>query len=418
MFGKGFTRLWSASAISGLGDGSRIAALAVFAATLSDDPLQVALVLIAARVPWVFVGPLTGILVDRVDRWRALWICDVLRVAVTGGFVALILAGQESIALLIAVSFVLSSIATFAENLSQAVVPDVTGSGSLDSANSRLMTGQVVMTEFLGAPIGTALFVVGRALPFALDTVTFAIAAVLVFSIRMPRRAVVVQKAPLTFGTIRAEFAEGLRWLLQHRAMRTMCVLVGLVNFSIVSVLAIAALYALDVLHISAGTYGLLLVVIAVGGLLGMLLAPMISKALGRGRALQLGFALCPLPFLVGGLTSNAFIAAGALAFVGASISIGNVITASVRQTLVPEGLFGRVNGVYRLVINGLSPLGGLVGGALAAQFGLRAPFFFAAGLVLLAALAAVRLLPNGALQPPPTAAVGPDEHLDPVAQA
>lgn len=195
-FAYGYGRLWAATAASGFGDGTRTAALAVYAATLTHDPFAVALVAMAGKLPWTCVGPFAGALVDRLDRWRTLWICDVARVLVTGALVLLILTDRAGITALAVVSFLLTSITTLAENLSQAVVPDVAGGGSLDSANSRLMGGQLVSSEFLGAPLGTALFAFGRPVPFAVDTLSFAVSAVLVFSIRLsgarpapPRRA-------------------------------------------------------------------------------------------------------------------------------------------------------------------------------------------------------------------------------------
>ncbi|MFI9764426.1 MFS transporter [Streptomyces sp. NPDC051963] len=397
-FGRGFWRLWTATAASGLGDGTRIAALAVYAAVLTEDPLQVALVGVAGKLPWTLVGPFAGVLVDRLDRWRTLWICDVARALVMGTLVLLIVTGQVGIGALALVSFLLTSIATLADNLSQAVVGDVVGTGSLESANSRLIGGQLIASEFLGAPLGTALFVAGRPLPFALDTVTFALSALLVCSVRMPRaRPAEAPATPMSARTVLAETAEGVRWLWRHRLLRTVCVLTALMNFCVVAVMSIAVLFALHTLDISEREYGLLLGVLAVGGLAGLLLAPVAVRSLGRGRTLRLSFALCPVPFFVAGTTSHAILAAATLTCVGVSVSLTTVVTTSLRQELVPARLFGRVNGGYRLVVNGLSPVGGLVGGGLAGAFGLRAPFFLAAALTA-AATGAALLLPRAAL--------------------
>jgi MFS family permease len=398
-FAYGYGRLWAATAASGFGDGTRTAALAVYAATLTHDPFAVALVAMAGKLPWTCVGPFAGALVDRLDRWRTLWICDVARVLVTGALVLLILTDQAGITVLAVISFLLTSITTLAENLSQAVVPDVAGGGSLDSANSRLMGGQLVSSEFLGAPLGTALFALGQPVPFAVDTLSFAVSAVLVFSIRPPgARPAPIAAGRLTARAVVSETADGIRWLWRHRVLRTVCVLVGALNFAVVAVLSIAVLYALNVLHISQRAYGLLLAVLAVGGLAGVLLAPLVTRAIGRARTLQLAFALCPLPFLIAGLTSLPLLAAGALAFVGAAISLATVVTTSLRQSLVPGELFGRVNGGYRFVVNGVSPLGGVAGGALAEAAGLRAPFLFAAALLVAATVTALLRLSPAAL--------------------
>ena len=174
------------------------------------------------------MGPFAGALVDRLDRWRTLWNCDVARVLVTGALVLLILTDRAGITVLAVISFLLTSITTLAENLPQAIVPDVAGGGSLDSANSRLMGGQLVSGEFLGAPLGTAPFALGQPVPFAVDTLSFAVFAALVFSIRLSG----ARPSPTAAGrpTARAvvtETADGIRRLWRHRVLRTVCVLVG-----------------------------------------------------------------------------------------------------------------------------------------------------------------------------------------------
>ncbi|MFI9778724.1 hypothetical protein ACIHCV_29095 [Streptomyces sp. NPDC051956] len=132
----------------------------------------------AGKLPWTCVGPFAGALVDRLDRWRSLWNCDVARVLVTGALVLLILTDRAGITVLAVISFLLTSITTLAENLPQAIVPDLAGGGSLDSANSRLMGGQLVSSEFLGAPLGTAPFALSQPVPFAVDTLSFAVFAI------------------------------------------------------------------------------------------------------------------------------------------------------------------------------------------------------------------------------------------------
>lgn len=390
-FGKGFWRLWTATTVSGLGDGVRLIALSVFAATLTSDPFQVSLVTVAGQLPWVLVGPFSGALIDLVDRWRMLWVCDAARSAVLGCFVVAILTDRVGIGVLVATAFLLSSIETMADNLSQAVVPDVAGSRSLDSANSKLLTGRMVTMELLGAPIGTALFVVAHLLPFGLATFSFAVSTVLIFGARP--EAAAAPGVPLTLRGLGSQTAEGISWLWRHRVLRTLCLMVGALNSAVLAVLGIAVLYALHILHVSETVYGLLLLVIAGGGLLGLLGAEYLIVALGRSRALQLALGVCPFAFIVCGLASDPLVAAVAFAFVGASVALVNVITTTLRQVLIPPDRFGRVNGAYRLVVNGLSPLGGLCGGLLADRLGLRAPFVAAAVLLVVCAVASLFLL-------------------------
>lgn len=398
-FGPDFRYLWTATVISGVGDGMRTTAFALFAATLTTNALLVSFVTVAGQLPAICVGPVSGVLADRLDRRRMLWVCDAARALALGGFVALISAGDTNITLLACVAFFMGAAETTAYNLSQAIVPDLVGSSALSAANTRLQGGQFVTSQFLGLPLGGVLFAVSIAIPFSVDSVSFALSGALIFCITSSSH-VPAGSPPLTFRLVASQTAEGVRWLAGQRVLRATCLLIGLSNLAVLGVLAIAVLYALEILHVSGIGYGLLLAVIAIGGLLGLLAAPRISARLGTGRALQLAFALCPLSFLAGGLTSNAVVAAVAFMFVGASVSIGNVVTTTLRQVLIPRLMFGRVNGAYRLVIGGMAPLGGLLGGVAAHVLGLRAPFFIGAGLLLAATVASFGLLSNHVVGP------------------
>lgn len=394
-FGAGFWRLWTATSISGLGDGVRIFALSVYAATVSSDPVEVSMVAVAGQLPWVLVGPFSGTLIDHLDRWRMLWICDVARAVVLAGFVSAIVGDRVTITVLAVTAFLLSSIETMADNLSQAVVPDVAGSHSLDSANSKLLTGRLVTMEFLGAPVGTALFATAHLLPFGLATVCFALSALLIFGVRPASGRATADEGRVTLRLLGSQTGEAVVWLWRHPLLRTVCVMAGLLNFAVLAVMGVAVLYALHVLHVSETVYGLLLLVIAVGGLAGLTLAPKLIAGLGRGRVLQLSLGICPFVFVLGGITSQPLIAAVVFAFAGISVALVNVVTTTLRQALIPPDRFGRINGAYRLVINGLSPLGGLAGGLTADRFGLRAPFFLAAVVLAGVTCAALPLLSN-----------------------
>ena len=415
-FAPGFLRLFSASALSGLGDGCRIAALAVFATTLTESPVLIALVTVAARVPWVVVGPFAGALADALSPWRTMWLCMAGRAAVVAVFALLAATGNVGIWLLIAVSFVVSSIDTLADNLAQAVVPQVAGGAGLDAANSRIMGAQLITTDFLGTPFGPMLFAVTAAAPFGADALLSATAAVLIWTIRPGDRT---HHGPdgharpgISFSTLGRGAMDGMRWLWRATPLRTVAIAVCLVNYANLTVLSIAVLYTVHVLHVSASVYGLLLLVIGVGGLAGLVLVPRCVAWLGRPGTLLLSISLCPGAFVVGGLTSHVAVAAGALSFVGLATSMATVLTLSLRQDTIPTAQFGRVNAAYRLIVNGISPVGGLLGGVVAGFAGLRAPFFVSAAVTAVAAGAAVRLVISGRLAAPA------DEGAEPVQSA
>ncbi|NOK57872.1 MAG: MFS transporter [Chloroflexi bacterium AL-W] len=156
---------------------------------------------------------------------------------------------------------------------------------------------------------------------------------------------------------------------------------------------AILVLFAQDVLGLNEAGFGLLTGAMAVGGVLGSFVVVQITQRLGSKYALfgsLLGMALAPLAIA---LTRNAILVGTMYVLIGFAAVIWNVITISLRQSVVPEELFGRVNSVYRLLGLGGTAVGALIGGLLAQLFGLTAPFWAAAGVTALLALGILRLI-------------------------
>lgn len=383
-FGRPFWLLWGSSIGSALGDGVRAAALPLLAATLTRDPVLIAAVTTASRLPWLLLSPLAGALTDRVDRRRLLWFFAALQAAVMGAFTLLVGAGLATIGVLVVAAFLLACAEIVSANAFGALVPDVAARERLTAANSWLQGGSLVASDFAGVALGAALFAVASALPFAVDAVTFALAAVLVA--RLGPVGHLPDRGPPSVRLIGRDIVAGVVWLARHRLLRALCLLIALTNVAEVGVLSIAVLYALEVLGVAPATYGLLMLVIAVGGLVGLVSTPALAGRLGLGRTLQLAFLLYPWPFLVAAYTTRAWVAAGAFFFVGVSVGLSNVASASVRQMVIPRHLYGRVGSSYRWVAVGLGPVGGVAAGFLADAYGLHAPFL-AGGVVLGGAL-------------------------------
>jgi predicted MFS family arabinose efflux permease len=222
------------------------------------------------------------------------------------------------------------------------------------------------------------LFAVTAALPFGLDAASFVLSAVLLA--RLPRNRPAARRR----SSVSSEMGEGLRWLGSHRLLRTLAVMLGMNTFCFQLGFATLVLYATQTLRLSDRAYGLMLVGMGLGSLLGGLLNSRVAGRLGVLAALVISYALNAILFLGMGLAPNAAVLAVLLAASGAIVTITSVVTVSLRQQLVPDRLLGRVNSVYRMVGWGLMPLGSLLGGLVAHRYGLRAPFLTAGVLRLL----------------------------------
>lgn len=393
--GPEYRKLWTASTVSNLGDGITWVAAPLLAATLTRDPVLVAGLAFAHGLPWLLFTLVSGALVDRLDRRRIMWTADAVRTTMIGLLGLAVYAGLANLPLLYAVFFVLGTAETLFDNASQAILPAVVDREKLEKANGRLFGGQLVANEFAGPPLGGFLFAAAAAAPFLLDAGTFAAAAALVLAMRgsfRPERA----ERPRT--TMRAEIFEGLRWLWGQPLLRTLAVMLGIMNAVHAAYTSIFVLFAQDILGLGEVGYGILLTSGAVGGLIGSLAADRIIVLFGHGRTL-LGSVLLSAATLGGtAVIENAFAIGGLFVLIGICVVVWNVITVSLRQAVIPENLFGRVNSVYRLLGWGAIPIGALLGGFLARGLGLTAPMWFGAAVLVALALATFPLVNNRTL--------------------
>jgi MFS family permease len=382
-----YWRLWWATAVDNLGNGAFAAAVPLLAVLITDDPRLISVVTAATYLPWLLFSLLAGAIVDRHDRVFLMWSSQAVQAVLVAGIAVLAATGRIGIAGLAVMAFGLGACEVVFGNAAQAILPDVVPAELLHKANGHQYTITELGQMFLGPPIGGLLFGLAVALPFGMDAASFALSAVLLATLprRRPDRA--------TMPSIRVAIAEGLRWLTRHRLLRTMALLLGVNAFCYQLGNVTLVLLATQVLHLSAGGYGLLLGAAAIGSVLGGLVGAGIVNTIGEFPALLIALGGNVVVFIAIGLSPDAVVLCALLAANGFLITTWNIITVSLRQSAVPTDLLGRVNSVYRFLGWGLAPLGALVGGLVAAQFGLRAPFPIAGAIRGLAFLAALPVL-------------------------
>jgi MFS family permease len=384
--GLPFWQLWSASSLSNLADGLVKVALPLVAVTLTDAPGLVAGVALAVTLPWLLFALPAGALADRVDRRIAMVTANVVRAAAVAVLAVAVLLGLASstaaIWALYLVALLLGTAETVYDTCAQSILPQVVPRDRLPRANGRLLAAELTANEFVGPPLGGLLVAAGVAAAFATPAALWAAAVGALLLLRggfsVPR-----EEEP---STLRAEVAEGLRYLRRHRLLRTLAAMTGLFNLATNATFAVFVLYAVgpdSAMRLTGATYGLLFATIAAGSLIGALLADRIVRRLGRSRSLLLG--------ILGGvgivgtpaLTANPLAIAAAFLIGGLGNALWNVVAVSLRQRVTPDRILGRINSSYRLVAWGTRPLGAAAGGLLGELLGLRAVFAIAAALIL-----------------------------------
>ncbi len=389
--GSRFNRLWGAVVVSNLGDGVMLVAFPLLVASITRDPVLVAGATVAGRIPWLLFALPAGAFVDRLDRRRVMVSVDWGRAVIVGVLGLMLLVGDVNLAVVYVIAFLLGSAETLFDTASEALLPNIVPADRLDSANGRLQASEWAANSFVGPPLGAALFAAAAAIPFIFDAVSFAIAAVLVSTIAGTFR----RDTPGGTQKLRSEIGEGIQWLWRHTLLRTLAIMAGLTNLVGMGIVAIFVLFAQDILDLGDVGYGLILATIGLGGLLGSLIAPMVTRSLGQGRTLMASQVGLGVGAVVMGSTSNVVVAAVVAGFYGLLIALWNVVAISLRQRLTPDDLRGRVASVARLLAWGTQPVGALLGGVAAGVLGLRGPFFIAGAVWALLFLATAPIINN-----------------------
>jgi MFS family permease len=383
--GGRYWKLWTSSAVANLGDGIFQVAVALLAVRLTRSPLLVSGVALAARLPWLVLALPAGAWADRWDRRRTMIRMNVARVALLAALAAATAADVATIALVYAVALGLGCAEVLFDTSSQTILPSVVESkDDLSRANGRLYAAETVTNQFVGPPLGGALVAVSAALAVAVGGALYAVAVVAL--LLLPGTYRTVPEGPPT--SLRADIAEGLRYLAGHRVLRTLGVLLGVQNLLLSAEFAIFVLFAVDRRHGGLGLsdvgVGVLLTFGAVGGVLGSLVAARVEVALGRTRLLAASVAVTGLALALPGVVPHVVAAAVSGAAIGVASTMWNVVTVSLRQRIIPSHLLGRVNSGYRLLGWGTMPVGAALGGLVGDAFGLRSVFVVAGVGVLL----------------------------------
>lgn len=405
---------WSASMI---GDGVRIAALPLFAAISTLDPLAVSAVAVAEVLPWLLVALPAGALVDRWDPRRVVLVAHVVRAVLTALLALAVFTGTASVPVLVALAFALTAAETFADPAAQRLLVRLVGPDDLARGNGHYVSIETAALDIGGPLLAGALFVWTPAACFLLDAVSFVVAAACV--VRLPALP------PETGGTsgtggadvpaerpaLLREVTSGIRHLFASRGLRVLVTAVLFAAVAVAAANAAMALYAVEVLRIPAAAVPTLWVAMGLGTLAATRLVPPLVAKWGDGPVMVTAMAVLAGGFVLVGALPVPVVGWLGYALVGVGAGGWNVLSATRRQRLTPPALMGRITSGYRILAWGLMPLGAAAAGPIANFAGLGSVYLAAGGLLAVALLAlAVPILRTGErISPPVRSAIRAD---------
>jgi predicted MFS family arabinose efflux permease len=375
-----FLKLWSAQSISAFGaritrEGLPMAAVM----TLGAAPAQIGVLAALSRGPALIVGLMAGGLVDRRRKRGLLVAMDVLRAAVLAAIPVAAWLHWLSMPQLYVTAAVVGAASALFEIADHAYLPALVAREHITQANANLSATDSV-AEIAGPALAGVLFqLLAGPAAVGLNALTYLGSAGFLSVIARP------EPEPTAGEQVhwRRDLAEGIRVAMHEPRVWPLLVMTGTNALFGSFFSALYILFALRVLHLTTGMLGVTIAGGGLGALAGAVLAPRLARAIGSGPAIALTAGAAGLANLLIPLAPPTPILG--MAFLGGAQVFGDalavtawILAASLRQTVLPQGVLGRVEATFQATAGGLGVFGALAGGALGGWIGARETLFIA----------------------------------------
>ena len=393
--GPAFNRMWAASVISNLSDGILIAAAPLLAISLTDSTVLISAIGAMVMLPWLLFAIPIGVLVDRIDRRFILAGANATRSAVVGVLAVLIATHHVSIYWLLVASFVIGVCEVAADTTSQSLIPQILEEKNFEKGNSRLQISETVIQGFVGAPISGFIYAIAIALPFFINSLGLAVAALLAFSIPIKYLQDVrkddIEKEKKKFV---ADMKFGIRYLYNEKVLRRLVLTTASIGVCYSMGTATMVLFIIKELELPKQLFGVILTIQSLGAISGAFMAPRLSKKFGRSTVMTFGITSSSAVLLLQGFSPNIYIFVALATFGAFAVSQWNILLMATYQTVIPTELYGRIHGTRRTLVWGMMPVGSLLGGVLA-HYSLRLPMFVGGTIATILAFLSIGFLIN-----------------------
>jgi MFS family permease len=370
-----FVKLWGGQTASLIGTQvTQFAMPLVAIITLNATVFQVGLITVFRYVPVIVLSLLAGVWLDRRRRRPVLIACALGNALLVGLVPLASVTGLLTIGLLYLVITAVGTLNMTFEVGALSYVPSLVEPAHLSESNSKLQASEALAGIVGPGLAGLLVGLLTAPITLSVDAVSYLFVASGLIAIK---RREPEPDSPAAQPSVRRSIAEGLHTVYGNRLLRSLLAQSTALNLFYGAYMPVFVVYAVRHLHLSPAKLGVVIGAAAVGALCGSLFTSRIRRALGLGRTMALttiGVSGSPMLLLIphGSGAATVMILAGAQFIYGISIAIFNVNAITLRQTVTPKRLLGRMNATYRMVLYGAAPFGAIGGGLLGNAVGLR----------------------------------------------
>jgi predicted MFS family arabinose efflux permease len=380
---RDFNRLWFSDTVSQIGNQFTNLALPILAVlSLHAGAFEIGLLMALQTLFFPILGLFVGVWADRLRKRPIMVVCNFGRMVGLASIPLAFFLSALTLYQLYAVAAVNGIFTVFFEISYQSYLPVLIDREDLVEGNSKLQTSASGAQVVGPALAGFVYQLVGGAITIAVDAIGYLISGLSLISIRK-REAKPESNSPTGHPDFLEEMKEGIRTVFDNPPLWRITACTATSNFGSAMVGAVFVIFLLNILSFSPVLIGLLGTVGAVGFLLGTLVTPVVTKRLGLGRAIAIPAGIMVIniatPLAIYG---HAFLIVGAIGLItGIVLPIYNINQVSLRQTIVPDRVQGRMNATVRTINWGTMPVGAMIGGTLGSTVGVIGTILVGGGL-------------------------------------
>lgn len=401
---RNFRLFFTGQALSLLGTWMQKTAVSWVVYSLTQSKFMLGVSVFATLFPSAVFSLLGGVVSDRYNRYRVLLLTQVLSMMQALLLTLAVYFKQDAVWEIIALSAVLGIINAFDVPARQALVYDlVDDKQNLPNAIA-LNSTMLNLTKLLGPAVaGFAIEHLGAVACFGLNAFSFVAVIGSVLALRLPAYVAKVRTKNMM-----GELTEGFQYVRNTPALRFIISMLGLTGLLVLPFTNLMPVYAKDIFHGNATTFGLLDGVIGLGGLIAALYLAALKPSVDLNKVLMVNMFVLGVGLVLFSYTPWFWLALTFLVVGAFGMMSQTTISITLLQSLMLPAMRGRVISIYVLVYTSAVPLGSLLVGAVSQRIGVQ-PTVLAEGLLaLLIALLYVRELrktpPASAALPTPAA--------------
>jgi predicted MFS family arabinose efflux permease len=369
---RDFNKLWLSDTVSQFGNQFTGLALPILAVlTLNAGAFQIGLLNALQTVAFPTLGLFVGVFADRLRKRPIMVVCNLGRMITLASIPLAYFLLKLTLIQLFAVALINGIFTVFFEISYQSYLPLLIDREDLIEGNSKLQTS-ASGAQVIGPGIAGVIYqIIGGALTIAVDAIGYLVSAVSLFSIRKPELKPEYSKE--SGSRFFAEMKEGIDSVFRNSIIWRITACTATANLGSSILGAVFVIFLLNSLGFTPALIGLLGTIGAVGFLFGTVFTSTITKRLGLGRTIALSIAFSVInmatPLALYGPAFPIVVAIGLVT--GLALPFYNINQVSLRQTIVPDRLQGRMNATVRTVNWGTVPLGAIIGGILGSSIGI-----------------------------------------------